>query len=137
MTLSLRRRLLLMLAPLLALIAAVGGAGVALLSQLGGQADLILRENYASVRAMFRLNEALERIDSAFQFALTGRDDDARQQFRVNWPMFDEQLRVEQNNITLPGEGELADRLTALSREYRRRGDQFFARPAGDAARSP
>ena len=114
----------------------MGGAGVALLYHLGGQADLILRENYASVRAMFRLNEALERIDSSFQFALTGRDDDARQQYRDNWPLFDAQLHIEQDNVTLPGEGELADRLTALSRDYRRRGDQFFNRPAGNAVRS-
>jgi NtrC-family two-component system sensor histidine kinase KinB len=127
MTLSLRRRLLLTLAPLLALIAALGGAGVVLLQQLGGRVDLILRENYDSVRAMFRLNEALERIDSAFQFALSGREDEARQQYRDNWPLFDEQLRIEQQNVTLPGEAELVERLTALSREYRRRGDSFFA----------
>jgi two-component system, NtrC family, sensor histidine kinase KinB len=127
MMLSLRRRLLLTLAPLLALIAALGGAGVVLLQQLGGHVDLILRENYDSVRAMFRLNEALERIDSAFQFALSGREDDAHQQYRDNWPRFDEQLRIEQHNITLPGEAELADRLTALSRDYRRWGDEFFA----------
>ncbi len=136
MTFSLRRRILLTLAPLVAVIAALGGAGVVLLYQLGDRADLILRENYASVQAMFRLNEALERIDSAFQFALSGREDDARRQFRDNWPPFDEQLRIEQHNITLPGEAELADRLTALAREYRRRGDQFFGRPAGDAERS-
>jgi PAS domain S-box-containing protein len=127
MTLSLRRRLLLTLAPLLALIAALGGAGVVLFQQLGTRVDLILRENYDSVRAMFRLNEALERIDSAFQFALSGREEDAHQQYRDNWPRFDEQLRVEQHNITLPGEGELADRLTALARDYRRQGDAFFA----------
>src|SRR5712672_347725 len=127
MTLSLRRRLLLTLAPLLALIAALGGAGVVLLQQLGGRVDLILRENYDSVRAMFRLNEAIERIDSAFQFALSGREDEARQQYRDNWPRFDEQLQIEQQNVTLPGEAELVDRLTALSREYRRRGDVFFA----------
>jgi len=70
MTSSLRGRILLTLFPLLALIAALGGGGVLLLRQLGGRIDLILRENYDSVRAMFRLNEAAERIDSAFQFAL-------------------------------------------------------------------
>jgi NtrC-family two-component system sensor histidine kinase KinB len=127
MTLSLRRRLLLTLAPLLALIAILGGAGVILLHRLGGRVDLILRENYDSVRAMFRLNEALERIDSAFQFALSGREDDARRQFADNWPRFDEQLRAEQQNVTLPGEQELVDKLTTLAAEYRRRGDEFLA----------
>jgi two-component system, NtrC family, sensor histidine kinase KinB len=131
MTFSLRRRLLLTLAPLVAVIAVLGVVGVALLYQLGGQADLILRENYASVRAMFRLNEALERIDSAFQFALSGRDEDARHQYLDNWPQFDEQLKIEQDNITLPGEADLVKKLSALTAEYRRRGDEFFARPAG------
>src|SRR5437763_9874564 len=105
MTLSLRRRILLTLAPLLLLVAALGGAGAVLLHRLGGRIDLILRENYDSVRAMFRLNEAVERIDSAFAIALAGREDDARAQYRENWPRYDEQLRVEQHNITLPGEG--------------------------------
>jgi PAS domain S-box-containing protein len=135
MTLSLRRRILLTLVPLLALIVVVGGAGVVLLHRLGGQADQILKENYASVRAMFWLNEALERIDSAFQFALSGREEDARRQYADNWPRFDEQMVVEQNNVTLPGEQDLVDRLTALAREYRRRGDEFFATPASDRKR--
>src|SRR5436853_7479013 len=104
MTLSLRRRILLTLAPLLLLVAALGGAGVILLHRLGGRADLILRENYDSVRAMFRLNEALERIDSAFQFALSAREDHPRQQYRDNWPAFDKQLAVQRRNITPPAE---------------------------------
>jgi PAS domain S-box-containing protein len=136
MTLSLRGRILLTLAPLLVLLAALGGAGVVLLQRLGDRADQILRENYDSVRAMYRLNEALERIDSAFQFALSGRDADARRQYAENWPRYDEQLRVEQDNITLPGEAELVDRLLALTRDYRRRGDKFFTRPPDSTERS-
>src|SRR5215475_8148873 len=118
MTISLRRRILLTIAPLVLLLALLGGAGVVLLYRLGGRIDLILRENYDSVRAMFRLNEAVERIDSAFQFALSGRGDEARRQYHDSWPRVEEQLRIEQHNITLPGEQELADRLTALWADY-------------------
>src|SRR5436305_11706922 len=133
---TLRRRILLTLAPLLALIVVLGGAGAVLLHRLGGRTDLILRENYDSVRAMFRLNEALERIDSAFQFALSGREDEARRQYVANWPEYERQLRIEQQNITLPGEAELVDRLTRLTGDYRAAGDRFFARPAGATERA-
>src|SRR5262245_35055319 len=80
MRLSLRSRILLTLVPLLVLLAVLGGAGVVLLYRLGGSIDLILRENYDSVVAMERLNEATERIDSSFQFALAGQETKAREQ---------------------------------------------------------
>jgi signal transduction histidine kinase/HAMP domain-containing protein len=131
MTLGLRPRIFLTLVPLLLLLAVLGSAGVVLLYQLGNSTGAILRENYDSVIAMERLNEALERIDSAFQFALAGRIDKAREQYAESWPEYDKALRLEQNNITLPGEAELVERLTALSDEYRTRGDAFFAGQEG------
>src|SRR5262249_20318154 len=88
-----------------------------------------------SVRAMFRLNEALERIDSAFSFALSGREEDARRQYQANWPEYERQLDIEQKNITLDGEAELVERLAVLTRQYHQMGDRFFARPADSAER--
>jgi signal transduction histidine kinase len=136
MTLSLRRRILLTLAPLLLLLAALGSAGAVLLYRLGGRIDLILRENYDSVRAMSRLNEALERIDSAFAFALANHEEIAVPQYRDSWPRYDYELGVEQQNITVPGESELVGQLVLLTRQYRKKGDQFFARPAGAGERT-
>jgi signal transduction histidine kinase len=127
MPLTLRRRLFLTLAPLVALLGLLGGTACLLLSRLGDRIDAILRENYDSVLFMKDLNEALERIDSSFQFALAGKEADARRQYQANWPRFDLPLAREQANITLEGEDVLVARLTELSREYRRRGDQFFA----------
>ena len=127
MTLSLRQRILLTLAPLLLLLIVLGGAGVVLLYRLGDGARAILRENYDSVLAMERLHEALERIDSSFQFALAGRPEKAREQYDANWRAFLDNLKVEQENITLPGEGELVERLTALTERYRAQGDAFYA----------
>src|SRR4051794_7992196 len=100
MKLTLRTRIFLTLLPLLALMAVLGGAGVVLLYRLGGSIDLILRENYASVIAMERLNEALERIDSSHQFALTEEEVKALQQYERNWPTYLENLEIERNNIT-------------------------------------
>src|SRR3954465_1271002 len=117
MRLSLRSRILLTLAPLLLLLAAVGVAGVVLLHRLAGQTDLILRENYDSVRAMFRLNEALERLDSSFMFALSGREEEARRTYADNWSAYRDQLAAEERNVTLPGEADLVARLKRLTDE--------------------
>src|SRR5213592_4641286 len=98
MKLTLRARIFLTLLPLLALLAVLGGAGVVLLYRLGGSIDLILKENYASVIAMERLNEALERIDSSYQFALAGEEGKARQQSARNWKLYRDALQFEQSN---------------------------------------
>jgi len=134
MKLTLRSRILLLLVPpLVILIALAGTAGLTVL-HLGGRIDAILRENYDSVIAMQILNEALERIDSAFQFALADQEDKARQQFEQDWPAYYQGLEKEQQNITLPGEQELVDRLTSLTVQYRKKGESFFRQPVqGDA----
>jgi signal transduction histidine kinase len=135
MTLGLRYRIALTLVPLLVLLAVLGTAGVVLLHRLGNSVDAILRENFDSVVAMQNLNEAVERIDSSFQFALAGVEDQAVRQYATNWKNYRHHLRIEQNNITIPGEQEMVDHLTALTERYRRRGDAFFALPPGDAGR--
>ncbi|MFO0964891.1 MAG: ATP-binding protein [Gemmataceae bacterium] len=128
MKLTLRPRIFLTLAPLLALLAILGAAGVILLLRLGNSANAILRENYDSVIAMERLGEALERIDSSFQFAMLGRWDKARAQYDENWNRYYAALKVEQENITLPGEGELVEELKSLTRAFRNLGEKFYAK---------
>ncbi len=114
--------------PLFALLVALGGTGAALIYHLGGRIDLILRENYDSVIYMRDLNEALERIDSSFQFALAGREKQSPQQYQDQWKLYDKSLdKEQQQHHLLPGEEELVEELTALSADYRRQGDEFFA----------
>ena len=115
--------------PLFALLVALGGTGTVLIYHLGNGIDEILRENYDSVIYMRDLNEALERIDSSFQFALAGREKQSHEQYLANWKRYEACLVKEQHNITLPSEAELADSLTKLSADYRRQGDAFFATP--------
>jgi signal transduction histidine kinase len=134
---TLRLRLALAFGPLAVLLAILGVVGYRMLDRTGSRIDAILRENYASVQAMFRLNEAAERIDSSFQFALAGKGPAAAKQYADNWKRFDNQFDIEAENITIhPQEDELVDRLRKLKDEYRHRGDQFFARPDGAAERS-
>jgi two-component system, NtrC family, sensor histidine kinase KinB len=125
-TLTLRQRIFLTLLPLVILLAVLGSAGVALLLRLGGRIDVILRENYDSVLYMERLHEALERIDSSFQFAIAGERTLAKNQYDEQWEVFKEYLKNEQGNVTVAGEQELVDRLTALSADYRRQGQAFY-----------
>jgi two-component system, NtrC family, sensor histidine kinase KinB len=131
MRFSLRFRILVTLVPLMLLLIFVGIGGAILLHRLGGSIDLILSENYASVIAMERLNEALERIDSSFQFALAGKEDQARIQYKANWPEYMEALRKEESNITLPGEAELVEELTALTGHYHQLAEGFYKSSAG------
>jgi two-component system, NtrC family, sensor histidine kinase KinB len=132
MSLSLRYRILLTLAPLLALLAGLGATAIVLLQRLGGSIDLILRENYESVIAMERLNEALERIDSSFQFALAGEEQKARAQYQENWEQYDAALGKEAANVTIhPTEDELVARLQAATDLYRRQGQAFYEHPSG------
>jgi signal transduction histidine kinase len=133
---TLRDKLLLGLVPLLAIMVGLGAWAVAMLDHLGGRIDVILRENYESVLAAEGMKEALERMDSAAQFAINGQDRRARDQFRAYQPVFERNLEKEQRNVTLIAEGEqqLADRLTDNYAKYLKQSETFYALPL--AARS-
>src|SRR3954471_15898753 len=122
---TLRIKLLIGLTPLLAIVVGLGLWAIVMFSRLGGNIDVILRENYQSVLAAERMKEALERMDSALLFAIGEEEQQAREQFRQYRPLFEENLRREQGNITLPGEQETVDRLTELYARYIELTDQF------------
>src|SRR3954447_20145925 len=96
---SLRARMLLGIAPLLAIMVALGVWAIVMFSRLGGNIDVILRENYRSVLAAENMKEALERMDSALLFAIGGEEQQARDQFAEYRPAFEKNLHTEQNNI--------------------------------------
>src|ERR1700679_2722036 len=102
---TLNRRLLLGIAPLLLIFLAVGLCAIFLFSKLGGAIDVILRENYQSVVACQNMKEAAERMDSGLLFMLNGEEAQGRQLFQQYAPVFQKNLDVEAHNITLPGEG--------------------------------
>lgn len=121
-----RRRIILAMLPLVILLLVLGGTGAMLIYRLGDRIERILHENYDSVIYMRDLNEASERIDSALQFALAEREQESRQQYQDNWKAFELSLAKEQQNITIPGEADLVDQLTAVSQRYHQQGDAFF-----------
>ena len=117
-SLGLRTKLTLGFVGLLAILIAVGVESISLLDRLGGSIDVILRENYKSVIACERMKEALERMDSGALFGLAGEIQQGRTLAAQNRPRFEEALRTELGNITLPGEGERAARLRQLWQAY-------------------
>jgi signal transduction histidine kinase len=128
MRLSLRARLRLGLAMIAATLAVVAFAAVLSLERLGGAIATILKENYVSVVACGRMNEALERQDSATVLAASGREVAAllarhRREFR-------EAFAIEAANVTLPGEGALVDRVRRDYDDYERETDRVLGMPA-------
>jgi len=116
--LGLRTKLVLGFVGLLAILIAVGVESITLLDRLGGSIDVILRENYVSVIASGRMKEALERTDSGALFALAGEEGQGRALAERHRPRFEEALKTELGNITLPGEKERAERLRRLYGAY-------------------
>ncbi len=103
-----------------------------LFHSLGGKIDVILRENYQSVIAGQKMKESLERMDSGAFFSLVGEEARGRQMYDQNRSLFREALDVELRNITLPGEGKLAEHIQVLFGQYTRAVDQFFQQPSLD-----
>lgn len=129
---SLRLRLILAITPLTVLLAALGGMGYVMLERTGHRIEAILRENFVSVQAMYELNEALERIDSSLQFALAGKEIEAKKQFEDSWKIFDQQFEIEAANVTIhPFEDQYVETLRQQTARYRESTRQFFLHPPG------
>jgi signal transduction histidine kinase/HAMP domain-containing protein len=100
--LRLRQKLTLSFGGLLALLLAVGTLGLTLLNDYSSTLETIFRENYDSVVYGQRMKDALD-----------GTPDAAAMQ------AFEEALAKEQGNLTLPGEPELAQRISATWAAYK------------------
>jgi NtrC-family two-component system sensor histidine kinase KinB len=130
-----KKRILLWLCPILALFLGVGLYGIWLFNQLGSSIEVILRENYESVLAGQQMKESSERMDSGLSFALAGEEQRGRSLFDSNVPIFQESLRKELNNVTLPGEGGLADKIKVSEERYQALAKTFWSTSDLDARR--
>src|SRR5271157_4229894 len=130
-----KRRILLWLCPIVIVFLAVGLYAVLLFNRLGGSIDVILRENYESVLAGQQMKESSERMDSGLSFAAAGEERRGRDLFNENVPVFQASLKRELNNITLPGEGELADKIREAESRYQALARTFWDTSDPDARR--
>src|SRR5271156_4124298 len=135
MYMTLNRRLLLGISPLLVIFLAVGIYGIYLFTKLGGAIDVTMRENYRSVVYAQNMKEASERMDSGLLFALGGEEARGKELFQQNVPVFEKNLDDEAKNITLPGEGDLEAKVQRLHAHYLDLANRFFALPPADPAR--
>jgi NtrC-family two-component system sensor histidine kinase KinB len=132
---SLRTKLLLAQIPLGLALAAVGGMSVYTVDALGQSSQAILADNYRSVLAAQRMKESIERLDSAALFLVAGERERALEQAHKNRPRFEEELAVEERNITEEGEHTAALRLRQGWAAYQRAFDRFVdAAPEGNLA---
>ena len=81
------------------------------------------------------MKESAERMDSALFFTLAGEDERARKMYTENLPVFKKNLAVENGNITVPGERELAEKLTKVHIRYVTRANDYFQTKDLDARR--
>jgi two-component system, NtrC family, sensor histidine kinase KinB len=132
---TLQTKLLFGLLPTQAILVGLGLWAIIMFYRLGGNIDVILRENYRSILAAERMKEAIERMDSGLLFAVGGREQRGRNQFDANRARFEENLRIEENNITVNGERELVESIEELYRGYIAAANRFFALPVEPAER--
>jgi len=122
---KLRTQLLLAQGPLALVLALVGAVEVYTLGELVHSGQNILKDNFRSVLAAQRMKEALERIDSAAMFLVIGERERGLRQAGQYRPKFEEELRVQEANITEPGEADATARLRELWTRYQAQFDDF------------
>ncbi len=128
---TLRTKLLIVVMPVLAIMVGLGLWAITLFWRLGNNIDLILRENYRSVRAAQEMKESLGRMDGAQWLAIGGREDLALRQDGEGRRQFAAALAVEQRNVTLPREQDMADELGRLYAKYESDIARFYSLGSG------
>lgn len=106
-----------MIPTVLALIC-VGLTAALTISDLGLHSQRILKDNYRSVLAIQRITNGIERLDSGILFFLNGKTEDGTRMIREFRPLVEDEIRIEERNVTEAGEAELAKKLRGLWNNY-------------------
>ena len=106
---GLRQKLILGFGGLLIILLVVSALGVAVLTQYRSKLDQFYFENWRSVQYGQKMQDALLRLDDYSKNAASARFDPAAADAIAE---FDQNLASEDQNITLPGEQDIAEQLT-------------------------
>jgi len=131
---SLRAKLLVAQAPLAVVLLLLGAVSLRTLSELGRSSQRILQANYRSVLAAQRMMDALQRVDSAALFRAAGRAD-KEAEAAPGLRAFEDELAVQESNITEPREAIATRELRALWNDYRASHERFRAIEREEEAR--
>jgi two-component system, NtrC family, sensor histidine kinase KinB len=130
-----RTKLLLAQVPLAAALVAIGVAGGAMTRSLGRSSERILEDNYRSVLAAQRMKESIERMDSGALFAVAGEGARGMAQIEEHRQRFEAELKVQEDNITEPGEAEMSRTLRASWTRYLAELEQLARMSSSDDAK--
>jgi signal transduction histidine kinase len=114
---TLRRRLLLAQAPLAAALVLVGAASLSTATSLGQSSENILKDNYRSVLATQRMGDDLDAMDRLALLRASGRPAGPGTDLAQR---FEDEMRVQEANVTEPGEADATLRLRQAWDAYRR-----------------
>lgn len=124
---KLQYRVFLAQLPALIVMTAMLVFGGVTVERLGEQGRNVLAENYRSVLAAERMQESLERLDSAALFRIVGESAKAEAVVKEHRPLFEAELRVAQANVTEPREDEIAASLRRDWTSYQADYERFLA----------
>jgi signal transduction histidine kinase len=131
---TLRTKLLLAQLPLVVALAVTIIVGSMVTHALARGSRAILQDNYRSVLAAERMKEAAERINGGLAMASIGRIDRGLAEITANLPRLDDELRVQEGNITEIGEQGATTRLRQAWTSYRAAIDALVRAPDTTAA---
>ncbi len=115
---SIRTKLIWVFGGLILILAVVALVTFHTLNESSKVIDRIMRENYDSVEACYKMKDASERLDHLAEVSLWERPPDLPRQNDEAIGELERNLKLQQRNVTLPGEQELTDRLTELWLSY-------------------
>jgi NtrC-family two-component system sensor histidine kinase KinB len=127
---TLRTKLILAQSPLAVAMIGLGILALNSNAVLGRRSQEILKDNYRSVVALQRMKESIERMDSGAMFRLSGHKDEGVEMARKHQAIFEKELRVQEENITEPGELEATRELRQLWKDYQEKYARIDAPPS-------
>jgi two-component system, NtrC family, sensor histidine kinase KinB len=126
LVMGIRTKLVIAFAGLLLIVVAVGVVSIHTLNESSNAIARILRENYDSVAACEHMKGAQEKLDRQAELCLLKNQPDVCKRSETLLSEFEKNLRIQQGNVTLPGEQELTDKLTAAWQGYRQGLENFY-----------